>query len=85
MLLSIALLTEGNQTEMAVISGHIHFFANLDERLRTQAVGNQVLDTDDLQIPFLSQFQQLRQSRHGAVFVHDFHQGTSGIETRHMA
>ena len=82
---SVRLLTEGNQTEMAVIGGHIHLFTHLHKAFLLQAVGNHILDSDDFQVVFLCKCHQLRHTRHGAVVVHNLDEGTGGIETGEFA
>ena len=82
---SVALLAEGNQAEMAVVGGHVNLFADFDERLFLQAVGNHILDADDLHVPLLGMFQQLGQTGHRTVFVHDLHEGTGRVESGHAA
>ena len=79
MLQSVALLTEGYQSEMSIVGRHIHFFAYLDQRLLLQAVGNHIFDADNLQVPFLGKLHQFRHTGHGAILVHDLHQGTGRV------
>ena len=80
MLLTVALLTEGDDAEMTIFRGHVHFLAHLDERLLLQTVGYEVLDGDDLQAVLAGEHLQLWHTGHGAVVVHDLHQGTGRVE-----
>ena len=82
---SVAFLAEGNQSEVAVAGGHVGLVAHFDERLAPQPIGNHVADGDDFHAPFLGHHHQFRQSGHGAVFVHDFHEGAGGVEPGHAA
>ena len=49
--------------------------------VHTRAIGNQVADRADLQIMLFGKFHQLRQARHGAVFVHDLTDHRAGVTT----
>ena len=84
MLQAVALLTEGDEAEMTVIRRHIYLFAHLNERLFLQSVGNHILDADQFQVPFPGKSDELRQTGHGAVFVHDLHEGSGRVETGHL-
>ena len=46
---TVALLSERNQVEIAVIGGHLHLFSALHERFLLESVSNQVLDRDNLE------------------------------------
>ena len=80
---SVALLAEGNEPEVAVLCRHVGFVAHFDERFRLQPVGNHVFDGDDFHVPFLGHLLQFRHAGHGAVFVHDLHEGSGRIEAGH--
>ena len=80
-LLSVALLTEGNHTEMTIFGRHIHLDTLLDNALLLQAVGNHILDGDNLQLVLLGKLHQLGQTGHGAVFVHNLDECTGRIES----
>ena len=79
MLQAVTLLTEGDQAEVTVVGRHVHLFAHLDERLFLQAVGDHILDADNLHVPFLGEFHELGQAGHRTVLVHDLHQGTGRV------
>ena len=44
----VALLAEGDEAEMTIFCRHVHFLALLDEAFVFQAIGNEVLDGDDV-------------------------------------
>ena len=58
---------------------HPHYFFN--QRIALQAVFNQVFDGNDLEIKLLRYLFQLRQARHGTIFIQNFHQHTGGFKT----
>ena len=85
MLQSVALLAEWNQAEVSVFSWHFNLVAHLNQRFLLQSVGYHILDADDLHVPLLGKLQQLGHTCHRAVFVHNLHQCSSGIESSHTA
>ena len=81
---TVALLTEGDESEMSVFGRHVHLFANLDERLFLQTIGYHILDGDDFHVPLLCQLHELGQTGHCAVFIHYLHQCSCRIEVSHL-
>ena len=51
---SVTFLTEWNQMEMTVLCRHIYFDTFVDNRFCFQAVSDQILDADNLDINFLA-------------------------------
>ena len=82
---TVRLLTEGNQTEVAVLGRHIDFLALLDEALFLQTVGDHVLDGDDLQVVLLGKLHELGHAGHSAVVVHDLNERTGRVEACQLA
>ena len=81
MLAAVVDLTEGDEFEMAILSGQVYFVTNLDHFLGAQAIGNQVLDGNDGHIVFFSHFYQLWQSRHRSVRINNLDECCSRVET----
>ena len=56
----ITLLLEGDEAELPPCCGHSDLLTTLDDTLGAQAVGDEVLDGDDLESKALSYFPELR-------------------------
>ena len=78
---SVALLAEGNDMEVSVGCRHVGFYATLHERLLLEAIGDEVANADNLQIVLASHFLELWHTRHGAVLVEDFNQGSCRLKS----
>ena len=59
MLETITLLLEGDEAEVTPLRGHSDLFTTLYDALRAEAVGDEILDGDDLQAEALSDLPQL--------------------------
>ena len=68
---AIALLLEGDEAEVAPLRGHGDLFTTLYDALRAEAVGDEILDGDDLQAEALSDLPQLGKASHRTIFVDD--------------
>ena len=77
----VALLAERREAEHPPLGGHVDRHAPFDDRLFAQTVGDQIGDGDDFQVEFLRHFEQLRQTGHRAVLVHDLDQSTAGLQS----
>ena len=53
---SVTFLTEWDQVEMTVLCRHIYFDTFVDNRFCFQTVSDQILDADNLDIEFFSNF-----------------------------
>ena len=81
MLTAVVNLAEGDELEMAILSGQVHFVAHFNHFFGAQAISNQVFDGDDGHIEFFSHFHQLGQSRHRAVGINDLDECCGRVET----
>ena len=77
---AIALLLEGDEAEVAPLRGHSDLFTTLYDALRAEAVSDEVLDGDDLQIEALSDLPQLRKASHRTIFVDDLDECSYGLQ-----
>ena len=79
----VVLLAEGYEVEMAVCCGHIHFLAAFNQRFFLQTVGDEVLDSEDVESFAFGNLHKLWHACHRAVFVEDFDEAGSGEESAH--
>ena len=82
MLHAIGFLTEWDETEIAILRGHMDFHPTLHERLLLQAVGDEIFDGDDLHIPLFGYLYELRETSHCPIFVNDFYEGCYRLHAR---
>ena len=80
MLEAIALLLEGDEAEVAPLRGHGDLFTTLYDALRAEAVGDEILDGDDLQAEALSDLPQLGKASHRTIFVDDLDECSYGLQ-----
>src|SRR5699024_3965588 len=78
-----AFLPERNEPEFAPLGRHGHLFALLDDALVLQTVSDDVRNGNDFQPELVRYLQQLGQTRHAAVLVHDFDKRSAGTHARH--
>src|ERR1051325_4342849 len=72
---------KSNRAKGPVDGREIRFDRATYEHFFRDSVANQISDTDDLQTVDAGELAQLRQPRHGAVFIHDFADDSGWIET----
>ena len=72
----------GDELEVAPLGGEEDLFFAADEGLVGHAVGDEVLDGDDLEAEALGHLLELRHAGHGAVVVDDLDEGAGGVEAR---
>ena len=75
----VALLSEGDEVELSPLRGHQYLLATLYDALGAQAVGDEVLDGDDLQLEALGDLPELGQARHRPIVVDDLDEGCGGL------
>ena len=80
MLTAVVDLAERDQLEVTILGGQVNLVTHLDHFLGAQAVGNQVLDSDDGHIEFLCHLHQLGQASHGAVRIDNLDKGSGRVE-----
>ena len=80
MLETIALLLEGDEAEVAPLRGHGDLFTTLYDALRAEAVGDEILDGDDLQAEALSDLPQLGKAGHRTILVDDLDECGYGLQ-----
>ena len=71
MRLAHGLVAVGDQVQLTHHGLHLVLTDALDHRFVGAAIGDQVGDGADLQAMLASKLDQVRQARHGAVFLHD--------------
>ena len=64
---------------MSVLGREIYLYAVLYDRFGPEAISDQVLDANNLDIDFLGYLNSLRQTCHGSILVDDLDQGSGGI------
>ena len=75
MLQTVALLTEGDDTEVSVSSGHVCLHAFFHKAFALQAIGDEVFDLDEFHVELLSLFDELGHPCHGAVGIENLDEG----------
>ena len=79
----VAMRRVGEDAELpfaAEFAGHGAFFGDGDKVVVAAAIGDQVADRADLQVVALREGDEIGQTRHGAVFVHDLADHARGVE-----
>ena len=83
MIQTVARLTERNQLEVSPLGRHIHHLASFDNRLRTQTIGDDIRNRDDLHSVLLGYLHQVRHTGHRSILVHDLDQRPTGLQAGH--
>ncbi|MPM32898.1 hypothetical protein SDC9_79465 [bioreactor metagenome] len=66
---------------MSVMGRHVNFHTLINNRFHLSTIRNKIFNRNDLEIEFFCDFHQLRQTRHGAVFIDYFNQRTGRIQS----
>ena len=78
---SVVKLRVGNQSEIAPLCGKVHLLLSADEALFLQTIGNQLFNTGDGEMVLLRDFEQLRETGHGAIGIDDLDEGAHWFQT----
>ena len=81
---AVSLATVSVGGKVAVLGLHMRSGDALHELLVFQAIIDEVVDRDNLEVKLLRHFLKLRHASHGAVFVHDFDQGGRRAQARQL-
>lgn len=68
----IDVVLEDDRLELAKPGWHVRDGRAMHELLGSQSIGNQIFDRDDLEIMFFCEDDEVWQSRHRPIVVHDF-------------
>ena len=79
--LAVALLTEGDEAEIAILGGEVDLTAARDKSLSLKAIGNQILNRDEPHAVLLGNLTQLWEASHGTILIHNLNEGGGGLQT----